>query len=917
MPAPAPPPGPAPAPALAPAPAALADLAASWFMPLPPPPHGRPAAAAPAKLSSPLRPSDAHLPDLDSPTPGGSDARASSGSEFVPESPLGPGTGSVAPPAASSLARIDGRLVARHYCSTSVERSSSPPAATSRPTPGASSRSATGAGREADKADMTGGWRLVKSRRGPRHPALEPQAFMPPPLPLWLKGRCCRCLAPGHKALLCREPIRCTRCLENGHRARGCKNRWRPLSSLPCLSFIPPPPLPRSSPDAPLAQEPKFGAGRGWPLPKPAPAPLLLPQPPAPPLLLDTATTTMPRLGDAALRPEEDFVVVPATPEMQAEAALLSTNAAVAWFEGAREDVPCNTVAAAFAATFGFRQEDVSVVRHYPEQYLVWFLYQHNCADAVDRGNFLVGNSRLFVRGWRLEAHADNKDMLYHVRLCLEGIPMHGWNNYIALFVIGRGCSLDYIEQRSVRRDDTRDLSLWAWTSDPNHIPKVKWLTLPARGHRCRGRRGLRHRVLVHLDLLEDHTKAKDDDDNPPPAEIQEYTWYRRCVDGTVGRGECRAAQGRDERRPPRREDEDDRDGRRGRGAPRPREGWGARIRRSLSRGATDRQRTEGQDRSRDRCGGRRRSDAPEMAGLAPAPASVAPATVILGSGSTSAEETRALELLPVHGRSPARQVSPRAVRRRAQEALTPPASPPLSPTPVLPHQLLSKRDDPRASTISLAAQNPAVTHLCSPTVLLLPLSPARPPGFESSPTPPLVSSGPVRRTPSPVQRRRAAADIQPACVGQAVLFDERPEPILPSPASTPPRPPAARRKTLAGVTISRSAAGLSLHKTCVKNKAPGRAKEAPATKAAELLVCRSLGIVKNGEDVTSAALDAFAEKFKDTLPPEVISSMRELFKLDDVQDAGVEDALIQHGGAGAIDLDGPEDAAGALLAAI
>ncbi|XP_037484998.1 uncharacterized protein LOC119363729 [Triticum dicoccoides] len=281
----------------------------------------------------------------------------------------------------------------------------------------------------------------------------------------------------------------------------------------------------------------------------------------------------MPRLGDAALQPDEDYVVVSATSEMQAESALLTSNAAVAWFEGAREDVPCHTVAAAFASTFGLRQGDVSVVRHYPEQYLVRFMYQHNCADAVNRGDFLVGNSRLYIRGWWLEAHADNEDMLYHVRLCIEGIPVHGWNNYIASFVIGRGCSLDYIEQRSVRRDDTRDLSLWAWTSNPNLIPKVKWLTLPARGHRRRSRCGLRHRVLLHLDLLEYHTKAQDDDDNPPAPDIHEYTWYRRTMDGTAGRGERRVAQDTGERQPPRRDDGDDRDSRRGRGGPRAQEG--------------------------------------------------------------------------------------------------------------------------------------------------------------------------------------------------------------------------------------------------------------------------------------------------------------------------------------------------------
>lgn len=191
------------------------------------------------------------------------------------------------------------------------------------------------------------------------------------------------------------------------------------------------------------------------------------------PLLL-YRVSTMPRLGDAASRPDEDFVVVPATPEMQAELVLLSTNAAVTWFKGARDNVSCGTVAAAFASSFGARQTDVSVVRHYPEQYLVRFMYQHHCADAVNRGDFLCGNSQLFVRAWRLEAHAENDDMMHHVRLCIEGIPVHGQNDYIATFVIGRGCLLDYIEQCSLRREDTRYLALWAWMANPSAIPKVK-----------------------------------------------------------------------------------------------------------------------------------------------------------------------------------------------------------------------------------------------------------------------------------------------------------------------------------------------------------------------------------------------------------------------------------------------------------
>jgi hypothetical protein len=78
------------------------------------------------------------------------------------------------------------------------------------------------------------GWQEVMPRRGPRRPALPASSFARRPVPLWLKGRCCRCLATGHRAVVCCDPFRCSRCLENGHRARDCRNAWRPLSWLAC-----------------------------------------------------------------------------------------------------------------------------------------------------------------------------------------------------------------------------------------------------------------------------------------------------------------------------------------------------------------------------------------------------------------------------------------------------------------------------------------------------------------------------------------------------------------------------------------------------------------------------------------------------------------------------------------------------------
>ena len=123
----------------------------------------------------------------------------------------------------------------------------------------------------------------------------------------------------------------------------------------------------------------------------------------------------------------------------------------------------------------------------------------------------------------------------------------------------------------------------------------------------------------------------------------------------------------------------------------------------------------------------------------------------------------------------------------------------------------------------------------------------------------------------------------------------------------------------MAGLVISKAGGGFSITKSCASGRpkaaAAGRPKATPAARAAELLVCRTLGIVKDGQDVTATALDAFAERFKEQLPLEVISAMRDLFRLDDVQAMGVEDALIQHGGEGAMDVERMEDAAAALQA--
>jgi hypothetical protein len=88
-------------------------------------------------------------------------------------------------------------------------------------------------------------WKEVLPRRSlrPCRPPLLVPSSAPRPIPAWLAGRCCRCLAHGHRAAVCGGPFRCSRCLGDGHRARECRNAWRPLSLLGSPTASSPPRL--------------------------------------------------------------------------------------------------------------------------------------------------------------------------------------------------------------------------------------------------------------------------------------------------------------------------------------------------------------------------------------------------------------------------------------------------------------------------------------------------------------------------------------------------------------------------------------------------------------------------------------------------------------------------------------------------
>ncbi|KAE8794547.1 hypothetical protein D1007_30582 [Hordeum vulgare] len=79
-----------------------------------------------------------------------------------------------------------------------------------------------------------------------------------------------------------------------------------------------------------------------------------------------------------------------------------------------------------------------------------------------------AGTSRFVTPGcspWRLEAHSKQVDLVHHVRLCLDGLPLHAWDEFVVAQAIGPECSIDYIKTASKLKTDMEVLGVWAWTA--------------------------------------------------------------------------------------------------------------------------------------------------------------------------------------------------------------------------------------------------------------------------------------------------------------------------------------------------------------------------------------------------------------------------------------------------------------------
>ncbi|CAN6374717.1 unnamed protein product [Urochloa humidicola] len=318
-----------------------------------------------------------------------------------------------------------------------------------------------------------------------------------------VKGKCLNCFSTEHKVAECRYNTKCWRCLRMGHKAYYCPDRQgqfkrteaeREHQTLPSSTAPPPPPRNSTASAVRSAGRSYLQAARGEP----------------------AAMATYP--GDPRARPELAICTIAATGPIKHKREVLIGKTAVCWVSGNSHDTTPHHVVEALDEQLHISPHDIKVVKHFPEQYLIFFAdsraYHHalNHRDVRNRGRTFSFDP------WTERRNAVVNKLEFRVCLRIEGMPPHAWSEEVAAKVIGQHCAIHFVEGSSRRQDRTRTYDLWAWSSNPSRIPKKVLLTITdpdrelAAGDAVdlhhdppRGFKGaLDYKLHIHLDVVED-----------------------------------------------------------------------------------------------------------------------------------------------------------------------------------------------------------------------------------------------------------------------------------------------------------------------------------------------------------------------------------------------------------------------------
>jgi hypothetical protein len=219
---------------------------------------------------------------------------------------------------------------------------------------------------------------------------------------------------------------------------------------------------------------------------------------------------------DTRARPDLETCAVSASDDIKLSRDSLVGRAVVCQLNGNSHDTSPPHVEAALWDQLGIHKERLQVLKHHPEQYLAIFSDSRDRQRVVRQGA-IPHRGRIFnFEAWTEQRYGSLAHWEFRVRLRIEGVPIHAWKESIVSQVIGKLCSIHYVDGHTHCREHTRTYDLWAWSINPSGIAKEVWLTItdPDEFHSSdfqvhhsvpTGLKfGLSYKLLIHVDVVED-----------------------------------------------------------------------------------------------------------------------------------------------------------------------------------------------------------------------------------------------------------------------------------------------------------------------------------------------------------------------------------------------------------------------------
>ncbi|KAE8784091.1 D-3-phosphoglycerate dehydrogenase, chloroplastic [Hordeum vulgare] len=242
---------------------------------------------------------------------------------------------------------------------------------------------------------------------------------------------------------------------------------------------------------------------------------------PPPAVAMSAPPASLLRQADPARRPRESRSVAVPSPAMEQAAAFLRSHVVtLRAADGVNATSPM-AVGRALEAQLSVPVHSLHVTAHHPEHYFVVFSQAAFQVNAVRHGSIKVDGATFIVAAWHEHDHAIFDSLLLHVRVVIEGVPMHYWSVEGAEDILGRRVRVDRLDSRTMERGHIKTFACWVWTSDVASIPTKHTLAMLPRGagwvEEMEGFSPPDRRVapppttadytmLVHVDRIEDWT---------------------------------------------------------------------------------------------------------------------------------------------------------------------------------------------------------------------------------------------------------------------------------------------------------------------------------------------------------------------------------------------------------------------------